>query len=76
MVKVDDNAENMEICKKFCGTCPTFKDNQLKEAPPHALFCARGKSAKASTAKMTGCNCPGCGVYTKYTLTGGYFCTK
>ena len=65
MVKVDDNAENMEICKKFCRTGPTFRDNQLKDAPPHALFYARGKSEKASNAKMTGCDCPGCGVYTK-----------
>jgi len=73
---VDDNAENMEICKKFCGTCPTFMENQLKEAPPHALFCARGKSEKAATTKKTGCSCPGCGVYTKYKLAGGYFCTK
>jgi hypothetical protein len=76
MVKVDDNAENMEICKKFCGTCPTFKANQLNEAPPHVLFCARGKSEKASTVKMTGCNCPACGVFKKYNLAGGYFCTK
>ncbi len=76
MVKVDDNAENLEICKKFCGTCPTFRDNKLKEVPPHALFCARGTSAKAATTKKTGCNCPACGVYTRYKLSGGYFCTE
>lgn len=76
MANVDDNVENMEICRKFCGTCPTYRDNHLKDAPPHALFCARGKSSKASSVKVTGCNCPGCGVFTKYKLTGGYFCTK
>jgi hypothetical protein len=76
MAKVDDNAENMEICKKFCGTCPTFKENQLMKAPPNALFCARGKSSEASTIKLTGCNCPGCGVSAKYNLPGGIFCMK
>jgi hypothetical protein len=76
MAKVDDNAENLEICTKFCGTCPTFKENALGKVPPHALFCARGKSEKASSIKMTGCNCPRCGVFAKYKLAGGYFCTK
>jgi hypothetical protein len=44
MMVIEDNTENMEICKKFVGTCSTFKENRIKETPPHALFCARGKS--------------------------------
>jgi len=44
--KVDDTPENMEICKRFCGPCPTFKPNGPNEVEPHALFCARGASSK------------------------------
>jgi hypothetical protein len=36
--------ENLEICKKFCGPCPSFKPNQLNEHPSMALFCAQGAS--------------------------------
>lgn len=74
MTIVEDNAENMEICKKFCGTCPTFKENRLKESPPHALFCARGESQDAAKAVDKGCNCFGCEVFTRYNLKDGYFC--
>lgn len=57
---VEDTQENMKICKDFCGICPTFKENKLKESPPHALFCARGKS-EIATDKIVdkGCTCFG-----------------
>jgi len=70
----EDNTENMEICKKFCGICPSFQANKLKEAPPHALFCARGKSDIAAKAVDKGCNCFNCEVFKKYNLKGGWFC--
>jgi|GEM_PF-342688 len=73
---VEDTATNLEICKKYCGGCPTFKHNNLKESTPNALFCARGKSSVAETAKSTGCYCPACEIFTKYHLNIGYFCTK
>ena len=76
MAKVEDNAENMEICKRFCGPCPTFQENSLNESPPHALFCARGKSEKADEMVQKGCSCPGCEVFTKYNLEEGYFCSQ
>jgi hypothetical protein len=73
--KVADNDENMEICKKFCGPCLTFKPNSLNEVEPHALFCARGASQKPkSEIKENGCNCFKCGVFKNYNLKGGYFC--
>ena len=74
MAVVDDNQENLEICRRFCGTCPTFQVNNMKASPPHALFCARGKSAVAGTAENRGCNCFRCDVFKKYNLKGGFFC--
>jgi hypothetical protein len=77
MVKqVPDTPENMEICKKFCGPCPTFRPNKLNESPPMALFCARGASTNPKDEIVDyGCNCPGCSVFQKYELEGGWFCT-
>jgi hypothetical protein len=67
LAKVDDTEENLMICVKYCGTCPS-KPQVFGEA----LFCARGKSSKE--VEMNGCKCPGCDVYAKYGLPGGYFC--
>jgi len=70
-----DTPENMEICKKFCGPCPSFKPNKLNEAEPHALFCARGKTTiPMDQVKDNGCNCFKCGVFSNYDLEGGWFC--
>ena len=75
MSKVPDTPENMEICKQFCGPCPTFMPNNLNEFPPMALFCARGMSEKpAGEITDNGCNCLGCEVFQKYDLEGGWFC--
>ncbi len=72
---VEDTKENMKICKDFCGICPTFKENKLKESPPHALFCARGKSEiPADKIVDKGCTCFGCPIYKRDDLEGGYFC--
>ena len=74
--KVEDTVENLQICKKYCGSCPTFKGNRLSESPPNALFCARGKSSVRSKVKTTGCYCPACEIFTKNKLIVGYFCAK
>jgi hypothetical protein len=74
--KVDDNAGNMEICKKYCGSCPTYKMNNLQNNPPQGLFCARGKSSVAENAKLGNCYCPACELFTKEHLIIGHFCTK
>ncbi len=75
MKPVPDTEENMEICKQFCGPCPTFKPNELNKVEPHALFCARGASQKqADDIEDKGCSCFGCGVFQKYELKGGWFC--
>ena len=73
MSKVDDTKENVEICKKNCGTCPTHKANNLSDASPGVLFCARGKSDKEEITDE-GCNCPQCAVFKEYNLSGGWFC--
>jgi hypothetical protein len=73
--KVPDTPENMEICKKFCGPCPTFKPNALNAVKPHALFCARGASEKpAAEIEDKGCSCFACPVFQKYELKGGWYC--
>ena len=73
--KVDDTPENMEICKQYCGPCPTFKPNKLNEVEPHALFCARGASKKPrDQIEDKGCNCFMCQVFKNYELEGGWFC--
>ncbi len=75
MSKVPDTSENLEICKRFCGPCPTFKPNNLNKIPPNALFCARGASEKpAEEIEDKGCNCFGCEVFQKYKIRGGWFC--
>jgi hypothetical protein len=77
MTEVPDTPENMVICKRFCGPCPTFKPNGLNEVKPHALFCARGKSSKPTDQiENSGCFCPTCGVFEKYDLIGGWFCMR
>jgi len=73
---VDDTVGNAEICKKYCGACPTFRNNQLADSAPHELFCARGKSSVAETTKTSSCYCPACEVFSKYKLVIGYFCAK
>ena len=74
--KVEDTAGNVEICKKYCGICPTYKANHLQDSPPQILFCARGKSAVAGEARAGTCYCPACELFTKEHLVIGHFCTK
>ena len=75
MSKVPNTPENLEICKRFCGPCPTFKPNELNKISPNALFCARGASEKpAKEIEDKGCFCFGCEVFQKYELSGGWFC--
>lgn len=76
MKTVDDTIENLKICKKYCGSCPTFKGCKLSESPPNALFCARGKSSIPSKVKTISCYCPACEIFTKYELIVGYFCAN
>jgi len=76
VITVEDTEENEEICKKYCGSCPTFKRNNLAQSPPHLLFCARGKTSNPSEVKPINCYCPACELFTKNKLAIGYFCTK
>jgi len=72
---VPDTEESMNVCRRFCGPCPSFKPNKLNEFEPHALFCARGKTTKPmSEVEDHGCNCFGCDLFSQYDLEGGYFC--
>jgi hypothetical protein len=73
---VEDTAENLEICKKYCGSCPTYRSNNLSASPPHALFCSRGRSSVSSQIKPVNCYCPACEIFTRHGLTIGYFCNK
>ncbi len=76
MAKVDESVANLDICSRFCGSCPTYAANHMKSGVPSLLFCARGGSGTASGGKKEGCNCPKCGVHTRYKLNGDYYCMK
>jgi len=73
---VEDNTTNLEICHKYCGSCPTFKANNLKDYPPYGLFCARGKSSSTKMVKSATCFCPACELFTQNHLVIGHFCTR
>jgi len=75
-ITVNDTVENLQICKKYCGSCPTFRAGNLSASPPGALFCARGKSSGPSEVKTINCYCPACEVFTKHKLIIGYFCAR
>ncbi len=69
MPKAEDTQENVNICMKFCGSCPTYPG-----VKGEVLFCARGKN---NTPKVKqGCNCSLCDVQNKYGCTGSYYCTE
>ena len=69
MPKVEDIPENVDICLKYCGSCPTYP-GVLGES----LFCARGKSS--APKQKQGCNCPQCDVQKKYGCTGMFYCIE
>ncbi|MDD5024697.1 MAG: DUF2769 domain-containing protein [Methanoregula sp.] len=73
---VEDNVTNLEICQKYCGSCPTFKANNLKDYPPYGLFCARGKSTSPKMVKSATCFCPACELFTQNHLVIGHFCSR
>lgn len=75
MAVVEDTEANREICRKYCGSCPTYKRNILERFEPDTLFCARGVSA-APSKKTMGCFCPACELFTEHGLVIGYFCTR
>ena len=61
MKVVENNEENIAICKQFCGPCPTFKPNGLNTVKPNMLFCSRGQSEKpVEEIEEKGCICFGC----------------
>jgi hypothetical protein len=75
MGMVEDTEENRQICRKYCGVCPSFRHNSLEKFQPDALFCARGTSP-APSRKEINCYCPACELYTKHSLVIGHFCFK
>ena len=67
-MKVEDNKENEETCRDFCGSCPSYPGTD------EWLFCARGKSKEK--IGRNGCLCPACQVYMDYDLETDYFCDE
>lgn len=64
---VENNEENKEICKQYCGTCPSFK-----EEGETLLFCSRGNFC--GNVELKGCKCGMCPVSIKHKLDGAYYC--
>lgn len=75
MTGVADTEKNIQICKKNCGTCPTYQFNHLGGEPPELLFCSRGATEKKQhEIKDEGCNCPSCPLFIENNLSSGWFC--
>lgn len=72
---VEDTEENRQICRKYCGVCPSYKHNALEKFQPDSLFCSRGLSS-APSQKELNCYCPACELYAKHSLIIGHFCFK
>jgi len=53
---IEMNLENLLICMKNCGTCPSYPEKGME-----ALFCSSGKSSSEIAEK--GCNCVSCPLY-------------
>jgi hypothetical protein len=73
-IVVEDTEENLEKC--LCKMCPTFKENQLADYPPAALFCARGRSGIPEKIKMGRCYCLGCEIFTQHGLVIDRLCVN
>jgi len=69
MPKAEDNQDNISMCMKFCGSCPTYPGLEGE-----VLFCARSKSSVPKA--KTGCNCGLCDVQSNYGCTGMYYCIE
>jgi len=70
---VEDTEENRQICRKYCGACPSYKHNSFERYQPDALFCT-GRPSSAPTKKVYGCFCPACEIFDKHNLAIGRFC--
>lgn len=65
---IDMNLENLLICMKNCGTCPSYPGNKME-----ALFCASGESSNKIIEN--GCNCVSCPLYEQCSSNNSvYFC--
>jgi hypothetical protein len=71
---VDDTEESLAKC--LCKMCPTFRENQLADYPPGALFCARGRSEIPAKVKMGRCYCLGCEVFIQHGLVIDRLCVN
>jgi Protein of unknown function (DUF2769) len=72
---VEDTEENRQICRKYCGVCPTYRHNALERFQPDSLFCARGTSSDPQKKEL-GCYCPACELFTQHSLVIGHFCSR
>ena len=66
MTKVEDNRENIETCRDFCGSCPSSPGTD------EWLFCAKGKST--CEVNRQGCVCMACPLTPEFGLDKMYYC--
>ena len=62
MANVDESVANIDVCGRFCGSCPTYAANNLKAGKPSLLFCGRAdppnprrRRRKDATARIVAC---------------------
>jgi hypothetical protein len=65
---VENSEENKEICKMYCGTCPSYN----KEVNGKYLFCSKGNAT--GNVERKGCKCGMCPVGIRHKLDGAYYC--
>ncbi|MDD1698372.1 MAG: DUF2769 domain-containing protein [Methanoregula sp.] len=71
---VADTEDNLKKC--ICEICPTCRNNRLRDFPPWALFCARGRSKSQSPVKATNCYCLACELFIRHGLVISHLCVK
>ena len=74
-VSVEDTGEHRQICMRYCGSCPSYRKNNLGQYQPDSLFCARGIS-NAPQKKEDRCFCMACDLFAKHHLALGHFCER
>ncbi|MCD1295554.1 hypothetical protein CUJ83_11140 [Methanocella sp. CWC-04] len=64
---VENSEKNRNICRSYCGTCPSYDKECGK-----LLFCSLG-NINTEIAKK-GCKCGMCPVAIEHKLDGSYYC--
>ncbi|MFA7695820.1 MAG: DUF2769 domain-containing protein [Methanoregula sp.] len=74
-VAIEDTDENRQTCMKYCGSCPSYRKNNLGKYQPDSLFCGRGMSNNPEKREDR-CFCLACELFASHHMALGHFCTQ